>query len=463
MCRGPEADAKGCVTETNGRSTKYTSEQLRQRPDLCAVDGVVYDLASFAPKHPGGAHIAAAGAYDASALFHSMHAGMSPETSSLFQEHRVGIHVKSASDEPAIPTYRYDSPFAKDLLQSVRKALGARSWYAPTQFWVRTAIILTATVIAEWHWASQGSYVWGGILGVCHALIGLAVQHDASHGALSKQGWVNSLFAYGADVIGSNRWIWFQQHILWHHPYTNHVALDGDATSAEPLLLFHDYGSLLEEPRRWAARKFQHLYMHLVLALYGPSMTLNVGYLTKLQHSDLNAESLFAKGGFFSNQKPIAWLWRAFYVSRCIIAPWWFGGVPLAVSLWYVAGINGTILTLLFVVSHNFEDSDRTPEQKPGEEEVDWYKMQIETSSTYGGYKAMVLTGGLNLQIEHHCFPRLSSWHYPLIAPAVKECCKRHGVRYVGYPNLLSNLRSTWAYMQKVGIRAVLAEAQKEF
>jgi len=35
--------------------------------------------------------------------------------------------------------------------------------------------------------------------------------------------------------------------------------------------------------------------------------------------------------------------------------------------------------------------------------------MQVETSSTYGGKIAGYLTGGLNFQIEHHLFPRMSS------------------------------------------------------
>ena len=52
--------------------TKLTSPR---RFISAQVDGYLYNLAAFAPKHPGGAIIAGAGAYDASALFHSMHPG----------------------------------------------------------------------------------------------------------------------------------------------------------------------------------------------------------------------------------------------------------------------------------------------------------------------------------------------------------------------------------------------------
>ena len=52
----------------------------------------------------------------------------------------------------------------------------------------------------------------------------------------------------------------------------------------------------------------------------------------------------------------------------------------------------------------------------------------------YGGNVAMFATGGLNFQIEHHVFPRLSSWHYPRVSGAVKKCCERHGVKYNYFP-----------------------------
>jgi len=48
-------------------------------------------------------------------------------------------------------------------------------------------------------------------------------------------------------------------------------------------------------PERHWLYSFQHLYMHVVLAFYGPSLTLNYGILKNLQHSDLMADALFKK------------------------------------------------------------------------------------------------------------------------------------------------------------------------
>lgn len=160
--------------------------------------------------------------------------------------------------------------------------------------------------------------------------------------------------------------------------------------------------------------------------------------------------------------------------------PWLLGGAWLPVAVLLVPLLTGAQLTYLFVVSHNFESSDRFPGHPAkakssngagdgagasaataaataatAEAPVDWYKLQVETSCSYGGWLAMLFTGGLNFQIEHHLFPRLSSWHYPKIAPIVRRICDKHGVRYAYYPNLLANTASTLRYMARAGIGAV--------
>lgn len=439
------------------------TRELNQNRDLCAVDGVVYDIAGFSLVHPGGDKvIRAAGGTDASALFHSMHPlHLDPSKSRLLQQYRIGNFCPKSGEHPVIiPQYTFQSEFATDLKTRVRRVMGSTKWFAPPQFWIRSTVILLLTVWSEYQWIIHGTMFYGLAVGVIHACIGLSIQHDASHGAISTSPFVNEVLAYGADLIGNSRWIWFQQHILWHHPYTNHIGLDGDAQSAEPALLFHDYSTKMPQGGWW--HRFQHIYMHTVLALYGPSMTLNYGYLRQLRHNQNVPDALFAPGGFFREQRAKAIVFRCLYFLRTMLLPWYIASVPLLVGLVFVPLVCGSVLTLLFVVSHNFEGSDREPYASCSKEgKIDWYKAQVETSSSYGGWLSMVLTGGLNLQIEHHCFPRMSSWHYPAIQQVVRECCKDHGVRYVYFPDLWSNLRSTWRYMRRVGVAQVIRHAQE--
>lgn len=436
-----------------------TSEELLERSDLVAIDGVLYNLKALAPVHPGGAVINAAGAYDASALFHSMHTGKDPLKSQLLQEHRVGVHKHGAEDTVFI----YDSPFAKDVIASVRKALSGKSWYAGAGFWARTATICILTVVFEWYWATTGLLMWGVLAGIMHAQIGLSVQHDASHGALSSNPSFNALFSYGADWIGSCRWIWLQQHVLWHHPYTNVHGKDLDCQSAEPFIIMHDYSasSTKHAPPASPFAKFQHLVTNIILMFYGPSIVYNFKYMIDLRHSEQVPLSV-TSGPYMSAQKPTVWALRAWYLVRIVLAPWYLANRQLLVSMFLVNWVCGSILTFVFVVSHNFEGADRDPVPSTAKDPVCWYKAQAETSSTYGGKMAGFFTGGLNFQIEHHLFPRVSSWHYPMLRPIVEECCKRHGVEYNYFPSLASNLVSMWKYMRKVGVIAVIKMAHEE-
>jgi fatty acid desaturase len=246
-----------------------------------------------------------------------------------------------------------------------------------------------------------------------------------------------------------------QQHILWHHPHTNVATLDPDARSAEPLLVFHTYSDRDgKAPVHWATR-FQQWITHAVLAFYGPSVVYNP-YILSLRHND-NVPASVAAGAFMRRQRPFALAMRAFYILRIVLLPWWIGGMPLYVSVFVVNVVVGVLLTFVFVVSHNFEGTERDPHKSDC-----WYKAQVETSCSYGGFLAMLLTGGLNFQIEHHIFPRLSSWHYPGLRGAVRDCCKRHGVKYTYYPSLWSNVKSMLKYMRSAGLMAVLQHAHEE-
>jgi linoleoyl-CoA desaturase len=66
--------------------------------------------------------------------------------------------------------------------------------------------------------------------------------------------------------------------------------------------------------------------------------------------------------------------------------------------------------------------------------------------------------GGLNFQIEHHLFPRISHIHYPALAPIVEQVCREHGVRYFAHPTmraaLLSHARWLWIMGKKPTVSA---------
>ncbi|MGF1507944.1 MAG: fatty acid desaturase family protein [Myxococcota bacterium] len=60
-----------------------------------------------------------------------------------------------------------------------------------------------------------------------------------------------------------------------------------------------------------------------------------------------------------------------------------------------------------------------------------WYAMQVEASNDFSvSWPLSVLCGGLDLQIEHHLFPKLPPNRLREVAPQVEAACRAHGIPY---------------------------------
>jgi linoleoyl-CoA desaturase len=61
-------------------------------------------------------------------------------------------------------------------------------------------------------------------------------------------------------------------------------------------------------------------------------------------------------------------------------------------------------------------------------------------------------TGGLNYQIEHHLFPKVSHVHYPAISQIVKSTAKEFGIQYHEYRTFFSAVASHYAHLRTMGV-----------
>jgi linoleoyl-CoA desaturase len=59
--------------------------------------------------------------------------------------------------------------------------------------------------------------------------------------------------------------------------------------------------------------------------------------------------------------------------------------------------------------------------------------------------------GGLNFQIEHHLFPRISHVHYPAIAGIVKQICINYHVQYHEFRTMTGAVVSHFRMMKMLG------------
>lgn len=275
-----------------------------------------------------------------------------------------------------------------------------------------------------------------------------------------------------------------------HHIHCNDEALDEDVFSAFPLLRFDT-----RLPRRqW--HRWQHIYMWFTFPLL--QLGFQVSDMASLASNRTPGASLFGATDF---EKKSVIAGKIAHWSLLWAIPMSMHGVAavLPASLAYVVA-QGVVLASTFAVSHNI------PETKPlyeGAEPIaapvrltlhqgtphhhslvhdamvvahcllsllhqsgsmqtdknlaedyetrDWGVQQVLTSANWGGAVGNFMTGGLNLQVEHHLFPAISFMHYPAIAKVVKEECEARGINYASYDTLPEILVRFYKYMKEAG------------
>ena len=88
--------------------------------------------------------------------------------------------------------------------------------------------------------------------------------------------------------------------------------------------------------------------------------------------------------------------------------------------------------------------------------ENEWAIHQINTTTNFATKQRWHnwFWGGLNFQIEHHLFPRISHIHYPAISKIVKQTCKEFNVAYNEFPTVVSAIYSHLMHLKALGVRS---------
>ena len=106
-------------------------------------------------------------------------------------------------------------------------------------------------------------------------------------------------------------------------------------------------------------------------------------------------------------------------------------GIPLlfhplkAVLFYYVVVALGTVLSTVLQLAHCVEEASfPLPGEGSGRIENAWTVHQAESSVNFARRSRVIgwLLGGLNFQIEHHLFPRISHVNYPAMCQQTARC-----------------------------------------
>ena len=293
-----------------------------------------------------------------------------------------------------------------------------------------------------------------GLLGFTFASIGFSVMHDANHGSYSTKSWLNDLLGLSANALGASSFFWKQKHNIIHHTYTNVDGLDDDIAKS-PIIRQCD-------TQKWVpAHKVQHLYLIPVYALSSIFwlffMDFTKYFTRKIYTTD--AWKLTAKS------KLIFWLTKAGYLTFYIVLPimkWGF--LPWLAGFFLLHAVMGLTLSLVFQLAHVVEitEFESVALDETKHVETAWAEHELKTTANFAmGNKVISwFVGGLNYQIEHHLFPKVSHVHYPAISKIVAQKCKEFNLPYNQYQTMTGALASHLRLMKYLGKKPAMAQQQ---
>ena len=319
------------------------------------------------------------------------------------------------------------------------------------QLYIKTLVLVPAALalyvsLLHFHFAPIVGIVLSALLGFILASIGFNIMHDACHGAYSSKKWVNELLGLTLNALGGNAFIWKQKHNIIHHTYTNIDGIDDDIAKAPVIRQC--------QTQPWKPiHRIQHFYLPLV---YGISSVAWVFVFDTVKYSQRRIYTTSLQNMYLKDHI-IFWISKALYIIFYIAIPVWaVGWQHWLVGFVSMHMVMGLTLALVFQLAHVVEETDF--QVAVGNEtriENEWAIHQVQTTANFAPQSKIIswLVGGLNYQIEHHLFPRISHIHYPAISCIVKEKCKEFGVVYNELPRLDQAIASHFRFMRELGQR----------
>ncbi len=278
------------------------------------------------------------------------------------------------------------------------------------------------------------------VLGGLTAAIGFNVMHDGAHGSFSRSKWLNDLAALSVNFLGANNFMWKTKHNVIHHAYTNVDGIDDDI-DAKPIL------RLCETQKHYKVHRYQHFYFwaaYSLLYIWWVFVTDYKKYfLKRIGNVPIKKMSPMDHISFWSFKVLHAGLFMALPIYTVGFMPWLIG--------FLVSGLfAGFVLSIVFQLAHTVEHTHFPVANETGKMEDEWAVHQLKTTANFATRNKLISwwVGGLNFQIEHHLFPKISHVHYPAISKIIKKACADFGIPYIEYPKMRLAVASHVSYLR---------------
>ena len=281
-------------------------------------------------------------------------------------------------------------------------------------------------------------------LGCVISAIGFNVMHDGGHGSFSHLPWVNKAAAYTLGVLGGSPYMWNSKHNLIHHTYTNIEGHDDDI-NIQPWM------RMAAEQPKYSMHRFQHFYFWFLYCMLYISWIFVMDY-----------QKYFTRQIGAIDLKPMSagehisfWAFKVLNLGIYVVLPiYMVGFLPWLAGFMLTAAVAGFVLSMVFQLAHTVEDAAfPVPHAITGKLEDEWAIHQVRTTANFATDNKLVswLVGGLNFQIEHHLFPKISHVHYPAISKIVKQVCNEFDVVYNDYSRTRDAVVSHVTFLRQMG------------
>lgn len=289
-------------------------------------------------------------------------------------------------------------------------------------------------------WALLECLLMGGLT----AAIGFNVMHDGSHGSFSNNKFFNKLAGFSINILGASGIMWNNKHNIIHHTYTNIDGIDDDI-EIKPLL------RMCKTQKKYFIHRYQHIYVWLLYTLL-LIVWLFVSDYTKYFRKKVGTVPIKKMSAF---DHVAFWVAKAGYFFMMVILPiYMVGFMSWLIGFLVFTLFAGFILSIVFQLAHTVEETSfPVPEGDTNKIENEWAIHQIQTTANFATKNKLIswLVGGLNFQVEHHLFPKISHVHYPEISKIIKKTCEEFNVKYIEHRRMRHAIVSHASYLKRMG------------
>ncbi|HIF49038.1 MAG TPA: acyl-CoA desaturase [Cytophagales bacterium] len=282
--------------------------------------------------------------------------------------------------------------------------------------------------------------------------VGMNIMHDGNHGSFSNRKWVNKLMGSSIYILAGNAYNWQIQHNVLHHTFTNIHGHDEDLAAGR-ILRFSKHS-------KWFPyHKYQHFYSFLLYGLMTINWAITGDFFQTIRY--LKRKLSFKKSISPKKQWINLIFTKIIYFTIWIVLPmvflnlaWW----KILIGFFVMHYIAGIILTIVFQLAHVVEKVEMPLPSNLGNMKNSWAIHQLFTTSNFSTNNKILnwFSGGLNFQVEHHLFPKISHIHYKKISKIVKKTVLEFNLPYNEYRTTRDAIKSHFNFLKLMGTKPAL-------